>query len=306
VPCRAFARVRRTLMDAMDTTEKNRIVEHCLRYIEAQALPAPLPTSRAEYEEWRQKEMLPRINDDDAEEAWFDLYRLVDEDPAAAWEHFCAVAARCRTEREAGTFAVGPFENFVRKYGQECSRHIAGKRSTAKVSGWPTSRYELLNGGSDGSDSMRIWIALILLTLSARCHGEPPVLDEARVIDYAKAIDVIRLDSSLPSRSLDEWLRLGPPRLEALQWSNDNCELKPDYPAPPEGFPLCARIAFRRGQVGGWMLVRVGTTRDGIVEPPRFLRGTVAVKSSNGIEYDKTEKLSDLPALIEKRLAQKP
>jgi hypothetical protein len=153
---------------------------------------------------------------------------------------------------------------------------------------------------------MRISTALILLTLAAPCRGEPPVLDEARVVDYAKAIDVTQLDSSLPSQSLDEWLRLGPPRLEVLQWGNDNCELKPDYPAPPEGYPVCARIAFRRGRVGGWMLVRVGTTRDGIVEPPRFLRGTIAVKSSNGIEYDKTEKLSELPALIEKRLAQNP
>lgn len=153
---------------------------------------------------------------------------------------------------------------------------------------------------------MRIWIALILLTLAAPCRSELPVVDEPSVVDYAKAIDVTQLDSSLPSLSLDEWLRLGPPHLEMLQWRKDNCELKPDYPAPPEGYPVCARIGFRRGRVGGWMLVRVGTTREGIVEPPRFLRGTVAVKSSDGVEYDKAEKLSELPALIEKRLAQEP
>jgi hypothetical protein len=155
-------------------------------------------------------------------------------------------------------------------------------------------------------DSMRIWIALILLTLAAPCRSEPPILDEATVVKYAKTIDVARLDSSLRSQSLDEWLRLGPPHLETLQWRSDNCELKPDYPAPPEGYPICARIAFQRGRVGGWMLVRVGTTRNGIVEPPQFVRGTVAVKSSDGVEYDKAQKLSELPTLIEKRLAQQP
>ena len=153
---------------------------------------------------------------------------------------------------------------------------------------------------------MRIWIALTLLTLAAPCRSEPPVLDEEKVVEYAKAVDVGRLDPSLPSQSLDEWLRLGPPRLEMLQWRKDNCELKADYPAPPEGHPVCARIGFRRGRVGGWMLVRVGTTRHGIVEPPRFLRGTVAVKSNGGYEYDKAEKLSGLSSLIEKRLAEEP
>jgi len=153
---------------------------------------------------------------------------------------------------------------------------------------------------------MRIWIELLFLTLAAPCGSEPPVLDEARVVGYAKVIDVSRLDSALPSRSLDEWLRLGPPHLEMLQWRKDNCELKPDYPAPPEGYPVCARIGFRRGRVGGWILVRVGTTQYGIVEPPRFVRGTVALKSGDDVEYDTAEKLSELPVLIEKRLAQQP
>jgi hypothetical protein len=153
---------------------------------------------------------------------------------------------------------------------------------------------------------MRMLIALIFVALVAPCCSEPPVSDEATVVDYARTVDVARLDSSLPSQSLDEWLRLGPPHLETLQWRKDSCELKPDYPAPPEGYPICPRIAFRRGRVGGWMLVRVGNTRDGIVEPPQFLRGTVAVKSSDGVEYENAPKLSELQALIEKRLDQEP
>jgi hypothetical protein len=153
---------------------------------------------------------------------------------------------------------------------------------------------------------MRMWITVIFLTLAAPCGSEPPVVDEARVVGFAKTIDVTQLDLSLPSRSLDEWLRVGPPHLETLQWRKDNCELKPDYPEPPEGYPVCARIGFRRGRVGGWILLRVGTTQHGIVEPPRFLRGTVAVKSGDEVEYDKAETLSELPALIDKRLAQKP
>lgn len=101
------------------------------------------------------------------------------------------------------------------------------------------------------------------LMLAAPCRSETPRYDEANVVAYAKAIDVAELDANLQSQPLDKWLRLGPARVEKLDWRMSDCDLKPDYREPPAGHPLCVRLSYRRGGISGWAIITVGTTRKG-------------------------------------------
>jgi len=150
---------------------------------------------------------------------------------------------------------------------------------------------------------MRITLALVVLLLTAPCRSETPKYDEAKVVSYAKAIDVAELDANLQSRALDEWLRLGPARIEKLDWRMSDCDLKPDYHEPRNGYPLCVRLVYRRGKVSGWAIITVGTRRKGIVEPPRFESAVVSTRSDDGVHSESADKLSDLPRVISKLLS---
>lgn len=117
---------------------------------------------------------------------------------------------------------------------------------------------------------MRTCLALTALMLAAPCKGETPAYDEAKVVAYAKAIDVAKLDPSLESQPLEQWLRDGAARIEKLDWRMSDCDLKPDYPEPVTGHPLCVKFVYRRSDVSGWVIITIGTKRKGIIEPPRF------------------------------------
>jgi hypothetical protein len=151
---------------------------------------------------------------------------------------------------------------------------------------------------------MRIWSALILLMLAPLCRSETPAIDEATVVAYAKAIDVEKLDPALPSQRLEEWLRLGPPRLENVRWRRSSCDLKPDYPEPPDGYPLCVKFVYRRSRVSGWAIVKIGTMRKGIFGPPRFEYAVLSVRSGKELRYDEAETLRDFPQVISRLLAE--
>lgn len=108
----------------MNSSEKERLINQSLRYIGADALPTPLPANRDEYEGWRARAGDSTELAEELEEAWADLYRLVDEEPVVAWEVLCAIAARCQTDLDCSTLAAGPLENFVQKHGKEFARQI--------------------------------------------------------------------------------------------------------------------------------------------------------------------------------------
>lgn len=124
----------------MNEIEKQHLIDQWLVYIEANALPAPLPTSREEYEVWSGKADGPAEIDEVVEEAWDELYRLVDEQPVIAWELLCAIAAKCRTDDAASLLAAGPLENFVQKYGREFRQQIdaelAQNEGLRRTFGW--------------------------------------------------------------------------------------------------------------------------------------------------------------------------
>ncbi len=116
----------------------------------------------------------------------------------------------------------------------------------------------------------------------------------------------MNLDPTLPAQPLEEWLRRGPARIDTLQWRESDCGLKPDYEEPPEGYPVCVDFVYQRGRVAGWGAVRIGTTRKGIVEPPRFRTATASARSGTGVSFESVDKLSDLPPLISKLMSEKP
>ena len=136
------------------------------------------------------------------------------------------------------------------------------------------------------------WLMVVLVlvppSLIAKQH-----FTEQQIISYAKALDVSKLDPTLSSQRLDQWLRFGPAHLDTVTWEMSDCDLKPTYVAP-----LCAKVRFRRGNCGGWAIITVGTFRNGISGTPR-LEYIFAAVESNYARPPESTKLSDLPRLLE-------
>jgi hypothetical protein len=121
---------------------------------------------------------------------------------------------------------------------------------------------------------------------------------EKQVIAYVKSVDVKTLDPTLSSQRLEDWLQSGPPHAHIGYWSvEDTCDLKPV--SPSEDYPLCARISFSRNDKGGFFLVRVGSTRKGIVGRPQLYGDIIVVKGNDWAVKGFAERLSDLPALLD-------
>src|ERR1700754_3247202 len=66
--------------EAFNDEDVRSLIEGCMRYIHASRLPTPLPTNPAENEQWQEKVLAKRKIDEDAEDAWFELDRLVAKD----------------------------------------------------------------------------------------------------------------------------------------------------------------------------------------------------------------------------------
>jgi hypothetical protein len=114
---------------------------------------------------------------------------------------------------------------------------------------------------------------------------------EKQVVKYAKALDVAKLDPKVSSQRLDKWFESGPARLDAVTWEMSDCDLKGSSITP-----LCVKIRFQRGSVGGWAIITVGNFRDGIKGAPRVEH--IQVGSKNGILPD-SNRLSDLPRRLD-------
>lgn len=151
---------------------------------------------------------------------------------------------------------------------------------------------------------MRTLVALVVLMLAAPCRSETPAPTEADVVAYAKKVDVAKLDPALQSQSLEEWRRAGPARVERLEWQMSDCDLKPGDKEPLGGYPLCVRLVYQRSWVSGWIIITIGTKRKGIVEPPRFEYAVVSMRSEKGMQFENANKLSDLPRVMKKLLAE--
>lgn len=94
---------------------------------------------------------------------------------------------------------------------------------------------------------MRESFALVcMLFAAAPCSGRKAATDEKTLVEYVKALDVSRLDRTLPPQRLDAWLSGGPAHLNELQWRESDCDLKAVDGEPPTGFSTC--VASRSGE----------------------------------------------------------
>jgi len=121
----------------MNTKTKAALVDACLDYIRAEELPAPLPANASDYAPWRERVADMPEPDEEAEEAWFELDRMVAAQPDDAWAIICELATRCRTDGEHATLAAGPLTTFLRVHGAAFAARIeeelgrnAGLRNT--------------------------------------------------------------------------------------------------------------------------------------------------------------------------------
>lgn len=108
----------------MDEREKQSLIDGCLRYIAASRLPTPLPNNPREYAEWKERVAARPESDEDAEDAWFELDRLLANEPDIGWEVLIALARRCNDEDGWATLAVGPLDTFLHAHGEAFASRI--------------------------------------------------------------------------------------------------------------------------------------------------------------------------------------
>jgi hypothetical protein len=102
--------------------------------------------------------------------------------------------------------------------------------------------------------------------------------EDTRVLDYVRQLDAQKLEPGLPSQPLEQWLRAGTARIDAIVWEViPYCQLQ----EPPGPAPLCARIQFTRGAGTGEGMIQVGTVKNGITGLPLLLSITPAKTLSN-------------------------
>lgn len=146
---------------------------------------------------------------------------------------------------------------------------------------------------------MHILSFTLALLLAGACSDGR--IGHASVTEYARRIDVARLDSSLASQPLDEWLRHDAARGVEVRWRQTECGLKHVGAEPAEGWPLCADFMFEQSGVSVRASIVVGTIRDGVKGQPKFIKAWIrtAELARNG-RGDVADRLSEIPQLIAK------
>jgi hypothetical protein len=141
---------------------------------------------------------------------------------------------------------------------------------------------------------MRLAVAVLLAVLPAK--SPTPAFRPEQAIDYAKQIDVSKLDSKLPSEGLAHWISARfSPKADVI-WRTGTCDLRPEYPPPVDGNPLCVEFLFEVGRLGVWGHIIVGTLERGVTGAPKFDR--VSVEKRPSLHFEHCRRLSGLPALL--------
>jgi hypothetical protein len=114
-------------------------------------------------------------------------------------------------------------------------------------------------------------ILFMVLNAAAFSAAQGQSYSDDTVLQYAKSIDVAKLDSTLSSRRLEDWLLRGPARIDELYWNiSRDCDLKDPAPDADGDLPLCVKVGFRRGNTSGFGVLRVGTLKHGVTGQPAF------------------------------------
>jgi hypothetical protein len=120
--------------------------------------------------------------------------------------------------------------------------------------------------------------------------------DDAQVVEYAKGIDVARLDANLPNQRLEDWITATLTPDKSIVWRKSDCGLKPDQREPREAAPLCADFIVALDDTGVWGKIVVGTHQKGIQGEPH-VHG-VSLLTERGKVSRTTDRLSAIPGLL--------
>jgi hypothetical protein len=139
-------------------------------------------------------------------------------------------------------------------------------------------------------------ILFMVLIAAAFSAAQGQSYTDDAVLQYAKSIDVAKLDSTLSSQRLEDWLLRGPARIDELYWNiSQNCDLKDLEPDADGDLPLCVKLGLRRRSITGFGVLRVGTLKHGVSGQPALQYLDVLRPFSVG-SYDK---LSDFPRFLD-------
>ena len=128
-------------------------------------------------------------------------------------------------------------------------------------------------------------------------------------VAFAKALDVHRLDPSLPSQRLEDWLKSGPLHVNHIKWDALKCNIKegPDGATREPAGHLCASVWFQRGNARA--RINVSTLVKGQSAPPKVTYIGVADRDDglltpwstdgNMEKLPDSDRLSDLPRLLD-------
>lgn len=139
-------------------------------------------------------------------------------------------------------------------------------------------------------------VLFMVLIAAAFSAAQDQSYTDDEVLQYAKSVDVAKLDSTLSSQRLEDWFLRGLARIDELNWYvSRDCDLKVPEPDADGDLPLCVKLGFRRGNMTGFGMLRVGTLKHGLGGQPSFLYLDVLRPFSVG-SYDK---LSDFPRFLD-------
>lgn len=112
-------------------------------------------------------------------------------------------------------------------------------------------------------------VAVLCASVVLACFGVSGNGHESdeSIVAYAKSIDVSVLDPAIPAGRLDTWLS---GRTDRVEWVVSDCDLKAARDEPAKRRPVCVKIAFRRHEINGWVMIRVGNAAEGVAGPPVF------------------------------------
>lgn len=108
----------------MNDWEMQSLLEGCLKYMRESKLPTPLPNNPLEYADWQERVLAKPEMDEDAEEAWHELDRLIVTEPLIGWKILTELASRCEDEDECDQIAAGPLRTFLRAHREAFSAQI--------------------------------------------------------------------------------------------------------------------------------------------------------------------------------------
>ena len=124
---------------------------------------------------------------------------------------------------------------------------------------------------------------------------------QRQMVTNTKRLSAQALDSTQAAVPLEQWLHetLGPKA--TLEWEVGDCDLKPEYPEPPDGYSMCVAVrASVPPRIGLRLHVLVGTFKRGVFGPPSIEKQSFMGCSSlvDG-PFASVSRLADIPRNIE-------